>query len=351
MQIYRAPRILLITCGLVFVALAHGQAKYNEWDRAGAMAAVQSVNIDAAVYELGDISSLADAPATLDKLTKLETRTDWPLPAREAAILQFTRSLAGLPRDAVAIEVMQHLKTYHARTLVPHEDHGDAFVPLFNIRGASTGVENGWQRTEFATQANALIEKNPTVLVSNYLVLTSHNQRYGYHDAMQQAEIAAVLNVQNIVLDKFDKQPGLTGMLGITTAITADTGAIEQLLTHGQGAGFSSALVQLGKQLSRPELASLLGFAIHQAPAGNATLAIAAWWPRLSHDPETRDLMVATLHDPQLGASAALALAQSPDVQTIKVLQDMASGDSVAAHRAQMALDLNRDDLAGELRP
>ena len=79
MQIYRTPRILLITCGLAFVAVAHGQSKYNEWDRPGAMAAVQSVNIDAAVYALGDISSLADAPATLDKLNKLETRTDWPL--------------------------------------------------------------------------------------------------------------------------------------------------------------------------------------------------------------------------------------------------------------------------------
>lgn len=351
MQIYRLPGILLVSFGLVFAAGVHGQSKYNEWDIPGAMAAVQSVNIDAVVYELSDISSLADASATLDKLTKLETRTDWPLPAREAAILQFTQSLAGLPRDAVAIEVMGYLKTYHAQTLVPHEDHGDTFVPLFNIRGAATGVENGWQRTEFATQATALIEKNPTALVSDYLASTTHNQRYGYHDALQQADLAAVLNVQNIVLDRLDKEPVLTGILGITTAITADTGAIEQLLTHGKGVGFSSALVQLDKQLSRPELASLLDFAIHQAPADNATLAIAAWWPRLSHNPETRDLMMATLHDPQLGASAALALAQTPDLQTIKALQDMASGDSIAAQRAQMALDLNRDELAGERRP
>jgi hypothetical protein len=107
----------------------------------------------------------------------------------------------------------------------------------------------------------------------------------------------------------------------------------------------------LDQQLLLSETATLLEFAIQQAPAGNAALAIAAWWPRLRHEPETRDLLVEILADPALGASAALALAHNPDIQTIKILQDTASGDSAAAQRAQMALDINRDHLIGEVQP
>jgi len=43
-------------------------------------------------------------------------------------------------------------------------------------------------------------------------------------------------------------------------------------------------------------------------------------------------------------------LAQSPDIQTIKVLQDIAGGNSIAARRAQMALTMNRDRLIGEVQ-
>ena len=348
---HRGSRTAILLCCLVFSALAHAQAIINEWDRAGAMAAVESVDIDAAVYEIGDISSLGDATTTLNNLAALETRSDWPLPAREAAIFQFTQSLADLPRDVVATEVMQHLRSYQAQTLVPHEDHGTSLVPLFNIRGAAAGVENSWQRTGFATEAFSVLEKDPTALVATYRESTSQIQRYGTLDALQQAAISDVWAVQNTALEQIGDQPELTAMLGLTAVITADTFAIQQLLTHGRGAGLSSTLLQLVNQLSRPDRAALLIFAIQQAPATNATLAISAWWPGLSHDADIRDLMVATLVDPQLGASAALALAQNPDIQTIRVLQDMASGDSIAAQRAQMALDLNRDDLVTGVQP
>ena len=350
-RFHRKARTLLMTGSLALVSLAYGQAQIDEWDRPGAMAAVQSVNIDAAVYAIGDVSTLGDATTTLGKLRTLETRADWPMPAREAAIFNFTQSLADLPRDAVATGVMQHLATYQARTLVPHEDHGDSFVPLFNIRGAAAGVENGWQRSEFAGEAGALLEIDPTALVTAYLGSANRNQRSGYLDALQQAEVSDVHTVQRLTIERLGKKPELTAMLATTAAITADTTAIEQLLIHGRGAGLSSSLTQLNERLPQPEIASLLVFAIEQAPAGNAALAIAAWWPSLGHNAVIRDLMVSTLSDPALGASAALALASDPDVQTIRALQQTADGDSPAARRAQMALDLNRSGLTGGMRP
>ena len=109
--------------------------------------------------------------------------------------------------------------------------------------------------------------------------------------------------------------------------------------------------MQLDKQLQTAETAELLEFAVQQAPAVNAALAIAAWWPRLKHDPVIRELLIGTLSDPGLGASAALALSQEPDIQTIRDLQETASGNSTAARRAQMALDINRARLVGDTQP
>jgi len=336
-------------------AIAVNRTPVTQWDRSSAMAAVRSVNIDNAVYEIGRTSSLTDGETTLRQLKHLETRSDWPQPAREAALFEFTRSLAGLPRTAVADEVMQHLKNYQAQTLVPHEDHGDTLVPLFNIRGAAAGIENGWQRTEFAAEAAKLIVTDPASLVSGYVGSTNHNQRSGYLDALRHAYLIDVEAVQSVALEQFDQTSGLTPLIGTTAVITRDTYAALQLLINGRGAGLSSALRQLEDSLPATETAELLIYAVENAPASNASLAIAAWWPRVRHEADIRDLLVDTLGDPALGAAAALALAQSPDIQTIKALQDTAqdttSGNSRAAKRAQMALDINRDRLVGDLQP
>ena len=340
-----------LVCGFTQTATSNAQGLPEYWERDSAMTTVESVNIDTAVYGLGNISSLADADATLAGLRNMETRNDWALPAREAVIYQFTRSLAGLPREAVAPRVIQHLRSYQARVLVPHEDHSDAFVPLFNIRGAAAGVENTWQKTEFAYEAETLLETDPATLVSAYIESTSSNQRAAYLDALKQVRMTEIEAIQDAALRQLGETPELTPLLGVTAGITADTFAVQQLLTHGQGAGLSSTLVQLGQQLPLLETAALLDFAIRQAPVANAALAISAWWPRLSHDTASRDLLVVVLDNPELGASAALALAQNPDIQTLKILQDTADGDSSAARRAQMALDFSRDQLIGEVQP
>ncbi|NOR18672.1 MAG: hypothetical protein GQ538_01115 [Xanthomonadales bacterium] len=340
-----AISILFFICGCNNLLQANDQTPEAGWDRSSAMAAVQSVDIEAVVSEVGDISSLSDGTATLIKLKAIENRSDWPLPAREAALYQFARTLASLPRDAVATEVMLHLRNYRARVLVPHEEHPSASVPLFNIRAAAAGIENGWQRAEWAINATSIIESMPAAAVETFLQSDNHNRRSGFVDALRQADARDVETIQSIALEQLESSPQLTAVIAATLPITADNHAIRQLLVNGRGAELSSVLQQLDRQLQTSETAELLSFAIAQAPASNAALAIAAWWPRLSHDSSSRDLMLDLLADPALGANAVLALAGEPDLQTIKALQDIASGDSAASKRAQMALDLNRENL------
>ena len=347
----------LILTGLICLCICGGAvfaadgAATERWDRGNALAAAQSVNIDAAVLEMGDVPSLTDAAATLEKLERLETRADWPLPAREAALYAFTRSLAELPRAAVAPEVIRHLQTYQARALVPHEDHGHTLVPLYNIRGAADGVENGWQRNEYAVKGSELLASDPASLVAAYLESSGHNRRAGYLDALREADPADVAAVQRLALQRLEQRPELTPVLGLTAVRTADTATIERLLTNGRGAGLASTLGQLGERLPGSQTEALLNYAVNQAPPANATLAIAAWWPVLKHETSVRDLLLGKLADPDLGSAAALALAQDPDVQTVRILQQTAQGGSLAARRAQLALDINRDQLAGGAQP
>jgi len=346
----RIGRLFLLCC-LFNSTLTEGQTLDLQWDLSSAMAAIQTVDIAAAAKEIGDDLSLANSAATLIKIQALENRSDWPLPAREAAIYKFTQSLTALPRAAVAPEIIQHLSSYQARTLVALEDHGAGLIPLFNIRGAAAGVENAWQHAEFAAEAFTLIKTNPAKLVTNYIVSGNQNQRSGYLDALAQTNLADMAEIQDIALERLGTAPVLTSMLALTAAKTADTFAIQQLLLDGRGVGLSPALALANQQLQQPETISLLAFAIQHAPPTNAAQAIAAWWPGIRHKLAARDLMMGLLGDPALGASAALALSLEPDIQTIKALKDIARGDSPAARRAQMALDINHNQLMDGTSP
>lgn len=333
-------------------ALAQSRVLPVEWDRAGAIAAVESVDIDPVVAELTNLPDLADAELTISRLDKLEAREDWPMPAREAAMYRFTRSLSALPADSVEPGILDHLKHYTSKTMVAHEDHAASLVPLFNIRGAVAGVEHTWMWREFAYTAQAALADDPATFVAAYPgignSLESNIRRRAYADVLSNAPFHDVKAVQDVVLATLEENPGLGSLLSTTVGITASPAAIERLLVSGAGPGVSLSLREAGGRLPIRDLRSLLMFAVEQAPPVNASLAIAAWAVQLRGDPVTRDLMLGTLSNDALGASAALALGKWTDIQSIRALQEIAAGDDAAARRAQMALDFHgKHQVAG----
>ncbi len=340
MKRYSIFTTLLLAVWVVNAATAQQRASVAQWDRAGAQAAIQTVNVG---LEAGKIRDL-------DSLKAVEQRNDWPLPAREASIYEFTRSLAVRPRDDVAPDVMRYLLNYQSRVLVPHEDHAGAALPLFNIRAAATGVENGWIRDESAASARLLLTTDPHQFVPGYFQATNPNQQSGYLDALQNADLVQVQAIQSTALDWPEGSPALTQLLAVTAVITTEPVATKRLLLDGRGASLAPALVALANHMSTADTANMLQFAINQAPARNAALAIAAWWPALKHDESTRQLLLARLGHPTLGAAAALALAQDPDILTIRQLQLTAAGNSMASQRAQLALNISRESLHGGVR-
>lgn len=339
--------LICLVCGHAGHAIASDQPIEVRWERDAAQAIIDTNHVNATASKIGDISTLADSQATLEKLAELENRDDWPWPVREATLYRFTRSLASLPRDAVATEVMRYLRDYKPRTLVPHEERDDVYVPLFNIRAAADGIENGWQRAEAARQATMALQNNPVTLVDMFTRSEGVPQRQGYLDAMNMAGPAEVVAVLDTALARLEQISSLTPLVAATALLMGDTSAMQELLVNGQGAGLATAYRKFAQHLGQNELAGLLEFSVYQAPPANASLAIAAWWPLLRHDPGTRELMLGLLENPRLGSSAALALSWAPDIQTIKQLQEIATGDSSAARHAQMALGLERARFSG----
>lgn len=82
------------------------------WDRSSAMASAHSIDTRHAVNQLTVTGALGDGVATVAQLKTISARDDWPLPARELAIYQFTRSLATQPRHSVDLAILDFLTLY-----------------------------------------------------------------------------------------------------------------------------------------------------------------------------------------------------------------------------------------------
>ena len=82
-RIHFAAFAFLLASGITDSAVAQQRHIVSNWDRSSAMAAARSVNIDIVINEIDD----------LRVLQALENRSDWPLPAREAAIYKDRKSV------------------------------------------------------------------------------------------------------------------------------------------------------------------------------------------------------------------------------------------------------------------
>lgn len=312
------------------------------------MSSSHSVDVDSVVGALDRPATLADGTYTVQALIDLSQREDWPAPAREAAIYTFTKSLATHPSHSVNPDILEYLSTYQAQVLVAGE-HGDT-QPLFNIRAAAAGVENSWLRDDSKQLALNDLRDGPEKWLAMYNSAQHPAQRSGYLDALKLADTNTVQLVQALTLQQLGEHPEMTAVIAATLSMVYDQSSAREFLQHAKGAELAPALAQLSTSASQQELTALLEFAITQTATETAALAIASWGPILNSRAESRQLLLDTLADPELGSSAALSLANKPNIQTIRELQLLSEGLGLAARRAQLALQINRESVIQEQR-
>jgi hypothetical protein len=332
---------LLATTPLGLVAQSPASPPAAPWDRASAARALADVDIEPVVDQLHQFTLTGADSLLVESLEAIRLRPDWPEPARDLAILQYTRTLSALPADSVPPTVLAYLRTYPAMTLVPHEDHPQGRVPLFNVRAAAAGLENQWLREEALLEGQALLRSNPRALADAFTLEDEPAVQAGYLQALEQATPGQLALLSADARSRLMNTPELTPLAGRAALRLRDLPALEATLRHGEGDAVHRLLQDAASALSRDDQLTLLESSLGSGRRDNAGLAIAALYPALAGHPAADEALLARLGDANLGASAALALGQSPSLATRQALEALAvTSDRPASRRARLALQL-----------
>jgi hypothetical protein len=318
----------------------------TRWDRNSASRALNDVDIEPVVDQLHQLTITGADTVLVESLEAVRLRPDWPEPARDLAILEYTRTLAALPADNVPPSVISYLRAYPTMTLVPHEDHPTGRVPLFNVRAAAAGLQHQWLREEALLEGQALLRSNPRALADAFSVEDAPSVHAGYLEALEQATPGELMALSADVRTRLQDTPKLTPLAGRAALLTRDVPALEATLRHGAGDAVHRLLQDAASVLSRDARLDLFASTLGTGRRDSASLAIATLYPALAGHPVADEALLARLGDPTLGAGAALALAQSPSLTTRQALEALAvTSDRPASRRARLALQLLDEGL------
>lgn len=317
------------------------------WDPQLAAEIARQYDTAGAASELNRLLYAADAGQVLRALKDLERRADWPVPAREAALAAFTESLRGVPRDTVPEAVLDHLKAYRARILVPHHDRADIGEPMFRIGAQVHGVENGWAYDEAALRGGRLAARGPMEFIGAWRRADSLAKRNGLLDGLRVASPESVAAVHQQAMMALTTEPAIAPLAARSALATGDVDALQLIILQGDSVMLPPTLRQAAAQLHAQEAANIFLDLLDAAPAPRVALVLGAWAPMLIESPEVEARLLTLLDHPELGSAAALTLSKQPSDAALEALDRISRQDEnwLAADRAWMALDLYEQGL------
>jgi hypothetical protein len=322
------------------------------WERSEAARIAELTDTSPVREDLRRLTLSGSSTELLELLNATAARADWPAPARESVLHDFVQDLRGMPPRSIAPEVMDFLHAYETKVLVAHDDHPRVEVPMFNIRSAAAGVENTWKRQEAAFEGAGLLSQDPVRLIDAYLAGNDPAIRRGLLDSLSVATPGQLEAICFLALAALEDEPAMAGLAGRAALLNTDARALEQLVRNGSGPAISHILRRSTEVLTDRQLIRLLDTAVQEGTSETASIAIAVLAPALAHLPNHAQALIDLLGDPELGSSAALALAKNPSASALRLLDRLASADddSLTAHRARLALTINRSQFAGEVQ-
>lgn len=339
--------LYLLLSPVIHAADAHEQIllwQEPNWDRELAVLAAARVNSSAETEHLFELASAPSGTETLDALTRLASRPDWPAPAIEAALLRFTNQLRQLPPFSVDPAVLDFLQRYRNLTLVADAESSRLGVPLYPIRSAASGLLHYWTRQQAARDAAALLRQDPQQLLSVYISNPDVNVRAGIEAALSTAGRPDLRALLEHGLPRLSGPAELTGLLGKSAIYLGDIDIASDILIRGRGHSLTEITRLASRRFVKTELGEILLSGIGAAPASTAAMLIAELAPYCIDLRDISSALMNALEHPELGSTAALSLAQWGSDQQREALRALAARDqsSLAAKRAQTALSLSR---------
>lgn len=254
------------------------------WNRHAAIEASSLAETRSSLETLFELAREGRSEELMHAVHAIELDTGWTDPAREKVLHALATALGDFEPGIIGPQVLEYLAERRSRTLVSHEEHPGMGIPLFNIRAAATGSLAQWAR---------------------------HEKRLQAEKAMLDAG-SLIPEAENFV----------------------------RSITAGGDAG-TAARIRAARSMYDP---AELEFIVASAPAmhdmATASLVLAELSPGILDRPETTDLLFSLLEHRELGATAALALANSGNEAVFERLATLASSNQgLAAKRALLAIE------------
>ncbi len=344
-------RLLALLIFLTPCLPLHAQITLPEpnWDRALALETIRKTDTQAILKPLYQMARAGRNGELLDSLSAIAQDPGMPHPTRDYLVFSFALGLSDLDTSAVSAEVLNFLSTYETRTLVARDDHPRMAVPLFNVRAATAGVRNRWDRQQARTRAEKLLQEHPDLWVSSYLAANPAGRR-GFVDALDFASDEQLRALGWSALSRLDDKPELTIVTARAGMDSGDFDLLRQSILRGDGADLPRVLEAASHKLSAEECIDLLDYSMRLGSDTKAALAIAQLAPAQLDKSAVRELLFDTLADRNLGAAAALVLGASPDPEIQVRLKEIASKkNGLARQRAALAIGTRQTDREAEL--
>jgi len=348
------PNLKLLCFCLTLLSWLPVQAQFSmpepNWTRSQALEAVRQIDANSALKPLFRLARESRDNELLRELINIENNSDWPVPAREYVLHAFALGLGDMPAWTAGAKVLAYLEDFEPRTLVPHEDHAAAGVPLFNVRVAAAGSVNEWRRYSAWKEAQQHFPQGGETWIEAFLAAGSV-QRRGFGDALTSAAAPQLREIGKLALTGIAREPSLTIIAARTGILLADREMLQQSIIDGRGPGVMAALREAHRAFDEGETEAILRYSMEHARPETASLAMAELGPSLLKHPDVAVLMIETLGNPDLGATAAMLLSASANPFIREQLVEMAKGrQGLASRRAALAVDENGLGEAGHQR-
>ena len=314
------------------------QPKEMTWDRSAAIKSVDRAQVMESLKPLYEMARSGEDATLITALSGIASNQGMPDPTRDYLLYKFTLGLGDLDAGAVGPKVIEWLSGYEPATWVAHDHHPRMAVPLFNVRAAARGVNNGWERQKGERYASELLGDQPERFISEYLAASVAGKR-GFIDAIDGIAPEQSAELGRSALQKLDSSPALMHVATRAAMKAGDFKMLQRAIALGEGPGLTRALREAAAEFTADETAELLKYTLQTESSGKASLAMALLGPGVLDQPAVQSLLFDALNSKSLGASAALVLGSSTNPVIQSRLQQVAStGEGLQKQRAQMAV-------------
>lgn len=254
------------------------------WNRHAAIESASQADTRTTLESLYRLARQGRGEELMSTVRSIEDDTGWPDPAREKVLYSLALALGEFEPGTVGPEVLKYLLERRSRTLVPHEEHPEMGVPLFNIRAAAAGSLAEWTR---------------------------------YTNHLESEKASGKITVDAPDADDFLRSISTTG-----------------------DAGTAARLRSARSMFNPEELETIVAAAPGMQDTHTASLVLAELSPGILNRPATVDLLFSLLGHRELGATAALLLAGSGSEAVFERLAELATGSNdLDAKRAALAIE------------